>query len=362
MHAAFFLVVPMACVLASSVRAANPRGGQSNEVGAVLLQLQIHPFVSRCQQDGEISSEKRAVVENAALLFVRAGLGPDPAAGYPQFTTGAQKETSLEQFVNHMKQAVQPFGPFEPLSVSHTYLLEVTGETEGERVACGTFSRPENWVAVSVKPSTEQAWILIEGKARNNAWTFVAWLLPVAKQWRVVSFYAGVSTFGDKSASEIWSLAHAEAERGHSMNAALLYASALQLTWRGPGFQLGITPNIQDEMQKLQVPAALQGQPPFNWEFGHDSFRVLRVGPIAVAGKIYLLIAHELPRWKDYNEVDQKNRELIKDFAGRFPEFSDVFAGLIAEAHESDGSQGYRTVEEVRNGSLQPGAPPKPND
>ena len=56
------------------------------------------------------------------------------------------------------------------------------------------------------------------------------------------------------------------------------------------------------------------------------------------------MIAQEVSPWKDSKEIEQKNRSLIKLFAERFPEFSSVFAGLVAEATEHGGTNGWRTV------------------
>ena len=360
----FYLQLPpflvFLCVFSTLIKAGNPPITSSVVAWDTASQIQIGKSVSTCQEDTEIAPEKRAAIENAALLFVRMALGSDPGAAYRELTEDAQKESDRERFANYLTHAVTPFGPFEPLRVSHSYLTAVTGAAANDRVVCGTPSKPENWVAVSLEPGMENACVLTHGRARNNEWTFVVGLVPFIGKWRVKFFYAGISTFGDLSASDTWLLARKEQGQQHPLNAALLYASALQLAWRGPDLQLGITPAIQEEMERLQTPSEIRGQPPFVWSFRGNTFRILRLGPIAVAGNLYLLIAHEILPWKEDSEVDRKNRELIGNFAAKFPEFSAVFAGVIAEAHESGGGRGFRTVKEVHNGSLDPDMQPAP--
>ena len=74
------------------------------------------------------------------------------------------------------------------------------------------------------------------------------------------------------------------------------------------------------------------------------SFAVARLSSIAIGGKLYLVIAQEVSPWKDSKEIEQKNRSLIKLFADRFPEYSSVFGGFVAEATERGGTNGWRTV------------------
>jgi len=93
--------------------------------------------------------------------------------------------------------------------------------------------------------------------------------------------------------------------KGHTFNAALLYASAAQTANRGPNVQIS-------------------GQPPFYRKSGNDAFKILNVGPIAVAGKIYVTINDEVSPWKTNAEVDGWNKNLIAYFKHRFPEYSSI--------------------------------------
>jgi hypothetical protein len=124
-----------------------------------------------------------------------------------------------------------------------------------------------------------------------------------------------------------------------------LYAAAAQTADRGPNFQLGIVQSISDEMSKLTVPPEIKGQAPFFWKNGETTYKVASVGPIAVGGKIYVIIVHEVSPWQSNEQVDGWNKELLSYFKRRFPEYSDFFAGLVARANERGSNRGYGTVE-----------------
>ncbi|HET9177221.1 MAG TPA: hypothetical protein VFQ24_02555 [Terriglobia bacterium] len=321
-------------------------------------QLKLSASASTCRQDTEISSTELAAIDDAAISFVRTAIGSDPDAAYRKLSDKAKASTSQKQFESYMRMAVDPFAPFAALAITHTYLANVLGTPQDNRVLCGALSKPEDWVSFKVEPSSRQAWVLIDGKARNNNWTFAAWLIPVGGTWQINSVNAGASTLANQSAADLWKTAEREHARQHSFNAFVLYNTVLQLSVRGPLFEYGIASAIRETLSNTPSPALFQGKPPFTWQLGHDQFQVINAGALAVAGKIYLDIAYLAKPWKNYDEVDREDRKLIESFASAIPEYSAVFAGIIAEAHEIGGTQGYRTVAVVHNGSLEILPPP----
>jgi len=246
---------------------------------------------------------------------------------------------------------IRQMGPFKNLHVAHTYLAKVTGGTQTQRVVCGNVSRPQDWVAVSADPGPSQAHVIVDGETINNTWAFAVWLIPEQGAWRINYFHVASSRAAGKSVEDLQETARAQREKHHDFNTYILYMTALQQADRGPNFQLGILPEIQKDLAGLQVPRHLQGPPPFEWQFGKSAFKVLNVGSIAVGGKIYLKIDHEIESWRDDKEADRKNRELIAEFARTYPEYRDAFAGLVVNAHEREGSRGFGTVDENRQPS-----------
>jgi hypothetical protein len=173
------------------------------------------------------------------------------------------------------------------------------------------------------------------------------WLLPEKGLWKVHSFRVNISALADKDSLQLWELARAQQARQHSFNAAILYSAAAQAADRGPNFQLGIAQSISEGMSKISLPVEISGQPPFLWKDGETTYKVWNVAPLAIGGKIYLMIVHEVSPWQSDGQVDGWNKELLNYFKRRFPEYSDVFAGLVARARERGSNRGYGTVEEL---------------
>ena len=298
-----------------------------------------------CAVDLEIPTAERETIDRVAVEFVSNVLGPDSSAAYSSFTTQARHDLSADKFAE-ISKSLQRWGPYNGLHAAHTYRARVIGGSATQRVVCGGLSRPEQWVAVDIEPGPAQAYVVLEGQAVNNTWAFVIWLSKEQGAWRVQYLQPVIATIIDKNSADLLRFARAEKEKGHSINSYILYVAALQLTDRGPHFQLGIQPQIQEELSQLQVPQLYGGEPPFNWKFGTASFLVLNSGPIGVGGKIYLKVDHETAPWTDEKDVDSTNRALMAGFEKTYPEYRDAFAGLIVTAHERGGNRLYGTVQE----------------
>jgi hypothetical protein len=303
-------------------------------------------FVSSCQEDAKIDAVKKKAVDSAAMDFIRALLGSNPLAAFEAMSQAGRAGTTRQQMDGMAASLIRPFGPTNVI-VQHTYLISLKGKSPG-RVLCGdNFSKPDGWESLAAEDIPEQAHILLSADTRNNKMAFVVWLVPEQNEWKVQSFWANVSTLADKDSAQLWEMARAQQAREHNFNATLLYAAAAQIAARGPDFQLGITQSISNEMSKLAVPVDIKGQPPFFWKNGETTYKVMNVGPIAVGGKIYVVIVHEVSPWQSNDEVDGWNKKLLAYFKRRYPEYSDIFAGLVARATERGSHRGYGTVEEL---------------
>jgi hypothetical protein len=238
-------------------------------------------------------------------------------------------------------------GPFKNLTVAHTYIAKVTGGSQEQRVICGEdISNAERWVTVDTKPGAPEAHVVVQAETVNNTVAFVTRLIQEGGTWRIQYVHYATVKMADKSARDLEIMAEAQQQKRHDFNSYVLYAAALQLADRGPYFQLGIRPEIEKAIAESKKSDLLQGQPPFTWEFGKSNFKILNVGPVAVAGKIYLIIDHEIEPWKEDKEADQQNRTLIEEFAKATPEYKDAFAGLVVRAHERGSRRIFGTVDE----------------
>ncbi|MGD0866362.1 MAG: hypothetical protein ABSA49_12485 [Rhizomicrobium sp.] len=207
-----------------------------------LVNLGVH--ATDCAQDNEIASSRRDAIDAAAMAFVKAALGPNPASAYAMMTSAAKTSVPAGKFTAFLKQMNETSGPFKNTRVLHTYYIESAGTGPDARAICGKVSG-DDWVSVQVKPGLSQAHVLIASSTANNGWALTLWLLPAGDGWQVQYFNMSVSSISGLTPDMLLARAREEREAGRSFNAAMLYTGVQGTIDRGPAFQLGIEQALQ---------------------------------------------------------------------------------------------------------------------
>jgi len=303
-------------------------------------------FYYNCHGAEEIDATTRSAVTSESLEFTKAAFAGDTLQAFGHLTEEAKKVATAEQLGNIL-QNIKTSGPYDELSVER--VMTVTGrghmQQESSVADCAKdASLTESNVRVAISNVPEQAYALVSAKGSQERWVATLWLIPKGGKWQIQSFQITIGRAAGKPVGEIVALARQENSRGHTLNTGILYAAAASLAARAPFYHTGLEDAIQKETQQASAPEEFRGNPPFNLKGSTGSFALVRLNSIAINGKLYLVLAQEVPPWKDSKEIEQKNRALIKLFAERFPEYSSVFAGLVTEATEHAGTNGWRTV------------------
>jgi hypothetical protein len=307
-------------------------------------------FYYNCHDGGELDSKKKSDISAVSLQFAQAVLAGDVDAAYSQFTEAAKANTPRDQLAGAL-QGFKPAGPFEGFQVERIMTVTGWGDTSKSNsiaICSKDAAHPEAGVTVAIQKIPEQAYALVSatGKGSHETWIAALWLIPHGQKWEVNSFHATIGTALGKWADGYLAMARTENNRGHALNAGLLYSDAASIAGRGPFYHTGIEDLIQRESQQVTPPQEFRGGAPFSLTGDPETFSILRLNSIPLSGKLYLVIAHEVDPWKDSKEIEEKNQVLIMTFAKRFPEYSDVFGGLVAEATVRGGNNGWRTVQE----------------
>ena len=293
-------------------------------------------YAASCAEDGEIDSATKRAIDEAATNFVQTILGTNPASALDSLSEEGRTGLTADQLAATATNILRLYEP-KGVMPQHTYVIHLKGTSPGRLVCGADLSKPTGWESLRATDVPEQAYAVLSAEGVNNHLVFTVWLLPERNTWKVQSFSLNASSLADLDSTRLLELAKREQAHGHNFNAALLYAAAQQTADRGPNFQMGITQSISEETAKFTAPAEISGQPPFLWKSGDATYRIQNIGPTAVGGKIYVIINQEVPPWQNDEQVDKWNRDLIKYFKHRFPEYSDVFAGIVARANERGG-------------------------
>jgi len=301
-----------------------------------------------CNTDDEISSNILKDIKKTAIPFVESLTKLEDSKAYPLLAKDVTKTMTKETFstiVRHMMPAADTV--FQNIHIAHIYLdseINIGTPTFAPctEIAHGTISK---LVFIETKLS-KQAYVIVEANTKNNKMAFLLLLIPEDKKWSIGYFQLFPTDMVGYSPEDLWALGQKEKNKNHNFNAYILSVTALQLTNRGPHFRLGIQSKYVERIKTLEAPKELQGNPPFTLKSKNKSFKILSLGPIGINKKIYLIIRQEIQQWVDDKEADNQNHELILVFLKEFPEYKDIFSGLVIEAVEPNGPKGYRTIYE----------------
>lgn len=312
-------------------------------------------YTATCIKDGHIDAATRQAADSAAMEFAKSLFGAKPAPS-ALFAGDAQARAARQQLY---AQFVAELHSSEAKNIApqHTYLIKSTGPATGQLNCTADASKPEDSVSLSVKSVPEQAHVLISAETASDNWALSVWLIPEQDKWKVQSFWMNASSMGGKDSTQLWDLARAQRQAGHALNAFVFYNAALQTVYRGEDFQWGIIQPISDDMAQLAVPAEVQGDPPYTWKDGANAYKITQVEPVAISGKLYVMIGQEVEPWQSNEQVDGWNRAVIAYFKLRFPEYADAFAGIAVRAKEHGGNKSFGTVENTPL-PAQPATPP----
>jgi hypothetical protein len=315
--------------------------------GSLPAYSQLPPFYT-CSQDGNISAPQRKAIESTATEFLQKLLGPGPEYARKMMSKAGGENVTGEQLKSLADMISQQMKP-QNISLQHTYFIKLMGKSPGRAVCARDLTKPDGWESLQTADVSEQAHVLISGDTINNHLAFTVWLVREQNSWAIQSFSVNVATLADKDAMKLWQFAQEQHKLGHNFNASLYYAAATQVADRGPYFQMGIVQTISEDASTLTLPTEIKGPPPFLWKSTEKTYKVLQVGPMAIGGKIYLLLHHEVSPWQSNEQVDAWNRDFIRYIKQRFPEYSDAFAGIVIRALERGTTRGFGTVDELQS-------------
>lgn len=303
------------------------------------------PTPYHCATDGDIDPMRRAVIESTAMQFVRSVVSGDAGSAWDAMTGHGQSSITRDQFVSNAALTIQPTQP-RNLAIQHAFLIYVIGTpAPGARVVCGAdVSDPTRSYRMAVVAAPEQAYVILTADGRAAGLVFTLWLLRDASGWKVNSFDFHTATLSGRNALQLWQVARDQHQHGHEFNATLLYFAAVQIADRGPDFELAFAPQMAQEEAQVTRPKELTGRPPFKFEGDGKDFSLLNIGSTDVGGRMYLALTYEAAPWKSTKQVEHSNQMLIALITKLFPEYAEVFQGIVAQASERGTGRTFATV------------------
>lgn len=299
-----------------------------------------------CEAGDEIPGSTRSAIESTAVATVNdfiAGRGQALDAN----RSSRLADDSLADQILPMRIVLAALGDLGDLRAKAAYLV-TSGSSTSPEVECGGTEAHPGGALVSVEPEGRLAYVEVTGEAVNNTVGFLVLLAEEGGTWRIDYFYIATARMARVTGEEIGNRARAEREAGRGFNATVLYRTAATMLDRGPYMSLNAGRELDSDFQAFHPPAEIAGSSPWRWEFSGGPETVRLVNPIAIGGKIYLLIDRDaFGPWPTDAAIDRENMRFIKEMLARWPEITRAFPGLVVRATHPDGRHTYTSTWEI---------------
>jgi len=225
------------------------------------------------------------------------------------------------------------------------YLLRfLSGSETGLQVPCNFSGGRAVFISRGGTPTSAVVLINEELSGLSQRTTSL-WMEHEDGVWRVHAINFGPSRVAGKDCEQLWEAARQQRARGHVFNAAMLYAAAQSAAQRGTFYQARMMQDFNADHRSFVGPEIMRGAPPFNWTFGGETFHVSQIQYNGIAsGEVALIIDHSPAAWTESSEADAINHRLIDGFIATYPEWSEIFDGVVARAARPGSNDTWGTV------------------
>ena len=156
--------------------------------------------------------------------------------------------------------------------------------------------------------------------------------------WKLAGYYSKPEEIGGHDSQWFLSKAREYKAKGANYNAWFYYLAAWDLTAPVDFMENRTLEKISDEMQSVRpsdLPAS--DHPVSLTASGGRSYQLIYMSALPVGNDLDLLVKYRMPDVSNTQQMFDDNVAVIKAILGRYPEFRDAFAGVVARATEPSG-------------------------
>lgn len=317
--------------------------------GLVLLSIAIvssSAWAQICSTVSDMDASTRSALERAALQFGDSVTRGDPAALRQNAVASlASNFAGAEALVNDSKGALSG----GQASVRATYLLDASGGgapvLDHAEFLCGVWGTPQ-FVSFTLNslPTGKYGLVIEDVKTAKGPYMLSFVLQQDGGTWKLAGLPPPKpgQVLGHDAP---WYLTKAREfkAKGETHNAWFYYQEARALVT--PVSFISFTPLIKlDKEAQQSMPSDLPVNGPVNLTAANGkTYKVTDVLPVVAENGMDLVVRYSVPDISNTAQTFQDNTNVIKTIAAKYPEYREIFAGIVARAVAPNG-QDYGTL------------------
>jgi hypothetical protein len=311
----------------------------------MLLAASLPAHVCRaqnCQGAADMNDAARSALETASKRYFEMSARGDTAAlKQNSITDVAANFAGIEAAVQDNKAALEG----AQATVRPPFLLVADGAQPLVRAEflCGVFDKSGQtrdsavFVLNNLPPGKYGVTILDVSGGHAAALTLTFVLQQAGSDWKLAGFYARSQQAGGHDAA--WFIQHARDFKAKSQNhnAWLYYREAIALSSPVDFMSTLATDKLYDETQAAQPLDMPTDGKAMDLNAGNKAYHMTEIFPLTVGADLEVVVKYQAADVSDTARAFQDNSAVIKALLGKFPEFREAFAGVVARAVDPSG-------------------------
>jgi len=225
--------------------------------------------------------------------------------------------------------------------VRASYLLEASGAAPIARAEflCGVWGTP-SWAVFVINnlPPGRYGLVIQDVSTSKGKYALTMVLKQESGAWKLAGYYSKPEEIGGHDGPWFLNKAREYKAKGANRNAWFYYLTAWDLMAPVDFISTPRLDKLSDEMQSVRPsdlptsdhPLALAAS-------GGRTYQLIHMSALPVGNDLDLLVKYRMPDVSDTRKMFDDNTAVIRAIVGRYPEFREAFAGVVARATEPSG-------------------------
>ena len=304
----------------------------------LLLVLALPQAVAQtCMSGSEIDEPARSALEHTARQF---------------FDYAAQGD------VFHLKQEAIPslaasFAGIEGVvidqkanyagsqaAVRASYLFDASGSAPFARAEflCGVWASA-SWASFVINnlPPGRYGLVIQDVSTPKGKYALTMVLKQEGAAWKLAGYYSKPQEIGSHDSQWFLTKAREYKTKGSRFDSWFYYLTAWDLAAPVDFISTRALDKISDEMDGVRPPDLPTSEHPLALAAGGHTYQVIYMSAQPTGNDLNLLVKYRVADVSNTQQMFDENTAVIRATVGRYPEFRDAFAGVIARATEPSG-------------------------
>ncbi|HYN16101.1 MAG TPA: hypothetical protein VES66_09990 [Terriglobales bacterium] len=305
----------------------------------LLLGLALPRAVAEtCSSASEMDEATRSALERTARQFF------DYASKGDVFDLKQSAIASLASNFGNIEAVVvdqRPIYAGAQATVRASYLLEASGAAPIARAEflCGVWATP-GWASFAINnlPPGRYGLVIQDIGTPSGKYALTTVLKQEGGAWKLAGYYSKPAEVGGHDGQWFLTRAREHKAKGANHNAWFYYLTAWDLTAPVDFISTPRLDKLSDEMQSVRPSDLPTSDHPLALGAGGGrTYQLIHLSALPVGNDLDLLVKYHMPDVSNTQQTFDDNMAVIRAIVGRYPEFRDAFAGVVARATEPSG-------------------------